>query len=208
MGLGGLASVASAVGGSFMDIGGSLISGLAEKNWAEQMATRDYERYLDSSDPAFQMARLKNAGLNPNLVYGTGSVHGGSYSSHTSAPSLDFGGKTDAIDNMYNYRQRALNIEQTRLQNDNVKSQTAINNATVARVNAETRRVDMDASRLARENRVMGTGTASEVSERDSPWLRAAGRLWRSVTGGIKNSVNSKWKEFQSSPYYQEKLAK
>ncbi len=51
----------------------------ANKQLAEYSYSKNYEQWLRENEyntPAMQMQRLQDAGLNPNLVYGTGSVAG------------------------------------------------------------------------------------------------------------------------------------
>lgn len=52
----------------------------------QQYAVENWEREIAYNDPSAQMARLKAAGLNPNLVYGNGSIQG-LESPQISAPS-------------------------------------------------------------------------------------------------------------------------
>lgn len=101
---------ASAVSGGLTDLAGitsgdSKWSGLfniatevgktyLSRNWAENDATNQWNRDLAMfnltntyNSPSMQMQRLKAAGLNPNLVYGSGSVVGNTASS-PSAPSV------------------------------------------------------------------------------------------------------------------------
>lgn len=54
------------------------------RDMQRQWALEDYEKVLRDSSPAEQVRRLKEAGLNPNLVYGSGTVQTGV----TSAPSM------------------------------------------------------------------------------------------------------------------------
>ena len=78
-----LSGIGMAIGG----LGGSLL----QRNWAKDDAKMAFERDITGwmmnnayNDPAAQMQRLKAAGLNPNLVYGNGSVTG---NASGSAPS-------------------------------------------------------------------------------------------------------------------------
>lgn len=63
-------------------------SGAKQQADANQMAMTSWRLANDYNHPIQQMERLKAAGLNPNLVYGSGSVTGNT----TGAPSLVGGG--------------------------------------------------------------------------------------------------------------------
>lgn len=69
-------------------------SGLFGNKARRKAATKSYERNLANwhrqnayNDPSMQMQRLKGAGLNPNMVYGTGVQAAGQASSQPSAPT-------------------------------------------------------------------------------------------------------------------------
>lgn len=90
--IGGLGSgVLNALG----SIGGSLMSNSANRHLAEYQYQKDIEmwnRNNQYNSPAAQMLRLKNAGLNPNMVYGTGSVVGNTTTQmpHYQAPRMNY----------------------------------------------------------------------------------------------------------------------
>lgn len=65
---------ATAASATSTTIGNSRKSRLAE--YAHQQDINQWNRQNAYNHPAMQMERLKNAGLNPNLVYGSGSVTG------------------------------------------------------------------------------------------------------------------------------------
>lgn len=101
----------------------------ANKKLAEiayQQNVEQWERENAYNHPAQQMARLKEAGLNPNLVYGNGSaVQTSARSPQLNYPNmqtpnlqLDFSGVLDVI-------QKVKNIEQTQAITDNYRQTTA-----------------------------------------------------------------------------------
>ena len=74
--------------GTALAVGGSIAQGIGQKKqnelqrqWASEEAEKAYARNIEQwqrenayNDPSAQMARLKAAGLNPNMVYGTGGA--------------------------------------------------------------------------------------------------------------------------------------
>lgn len=90
--IGGLGSgVLNALG----SIGGSLMSNSANRHLAEYQYQKDIEmwnRNNQYNSPAAQMLRLKAAGLNPNMVYGSGSVVGNTTTQmpHYQAPRINY----------------------------------------------------------------------------------------------------------------------
>lgn len=74
-----IANGISTVGGSLASIYNTNKTIKAQKNLAQYAYQKDMEMWQRSNEynsPAAQMGRLKAAGLNPNLVYGSGSVAG------------------------------------------------------------------------------------------------------------------------------------
>ena len=82
-----------------------------------------WNRQNQYNHPVQQMARLKQAGLNPNLVYGGGvSGAAGMADKITPAKAPDY-----KMDNPLNSINQFANLKQTSAQTDNVKSQTDVN---------------------------------------------------------------------------------
>jgi hypothetical protein len=82
-----LTTAAAITGGSALI--GNLISNSGNKKSqkrADKMNTKFWQMQNDYNDPAQQMARLKKAGLNPNLIYGQ-SVAGATGQAGSVAPS-------------------------------------------------------------------------------------------------------------------------
>ena len=155
-------------GGTFNPIGeGGLFSkyhnstsGASQQADANRMAMLSWTLANDYNHPIQQMERLKAAGLNPNLVYGSGSVAGNT----TSAPSLVGGSistKTESairgLNTVLNFAQGKASLEQTRAgtqasvasagasaaQAANLNQQTAIN-ATKAQYEEKALIADID----------------------------------------------------------------
>lgn len=82
-----LAAAAIPAGGDFLTAGlNALTTGMtnrAQRRWSEQMYNRQYQdniafwnRQNEYNSPQAQMKRYQEAGLNPNLIYGSGSSAG------------------------------------------------------------------------------------------------------------------------------------
>ena len=72
---------ASSLLGTFMDLGSNVLTNRANRKWNEKMygrqredALADWQRQNAYNHPSEQMKRLREAGLNPNLVYDNGAT--------------------------------------------------------------------------------------------------------------------------------------
>jgi hypothetical protein len=65
---------AAAIGTSLLNTGGGIIGTLLQNRANRKLAEEEWKRNIRYNDPSAQMARLKKAGLNPNLVYGSGNA--------------------------------------------------------------------------------------------------------------------------------------
>jgi len=91
---------------------------------ARRDALSDYAMQNEYNSPAAQMERLKQAGLNPNLVYGTGAgsmtaapiKSAPQNSAQSEAPKVDLGGAVG----------KYLNAENMKLQSDNLRAQNTV----------------------------------------------------------------------------------
>lgn len=90
---------------------------------ARRWAMDDWAMQNQYNSPAEQMKRLREAGLNPNLVYGNGAVQQGANIANTQqaryegkAPQIDLGGAVGSY----------LNAKQQQLQNDNLTAQNKV----------------------------------------------------------------------------------
>lgn len=120
-------------------------SNLNKKNraWQEKMFDQQYQRNVELwkmqnayNTPAEQVKRLRQAGLNPNLLYGNGSAATGNAgeisaadvpSTPTSVP-YDFSqasnGLASGIAMYQNWRMNELNMEKVRSQTENINANT------------------------------------------------------------------------------------
>lgn len=92
-----------------------------------------WKMQTEYNTPANQVARLRAAGLNPNLIYGTGSSSTGNA---TSAPQS--GVPVRETTHNYNF-DRVMELMQVALQMENMKAQNRNLNAQTADINAQTR---------------------------------------------------------------------
>lgn len=100
-------------------------SGKSQQDDANKMAMQSWTLANDYNHPVQQMERLKAAGLNPNLVYGSGSVAGNT----TSAPSLVGGGVLTGTESVFRGLNNIMSIAQNKATLDNTHAQTQASSA-------------------------------------------------------------------------------
>lgn len=120
----------------------------AEDMYKKQQA--DNERMWNMTNtynsPQEQMKRLQEAGLNPNLIYGSGGQTGGtasptvapSSSFKASAPQFDLGGATGtAFDRYFNTQLKTAQLDNLKRQNDAIEADIAYKSAQVQGVDLD-----------------------------------------------------------------------
>lgn len=191
--------------GGWFDSYHNSTSGKSQQDEANAMAMKSWQLANDYNHPIQQMQRLKAAGLNPNLVYGSGSVAGNT----TSAPSLVGGGvstKTESairgLNQVLSFAQGKANIDQTRAstqasaaaagassaQAANLNAQTAIN-TTKAQYEQDALIADIDYKRaLARE-----TNAKADMAEGEAQLFGSTGGAKGASTIGeaLKNTLKA-----------------
>ena len=85
--------------------GNSSVNQQQKQDDANKQAMKAWSLANDYNSPVSQMERLKLAGLNPNLVYGSGSVAGNT----TSSPALVGGTVDNLTESVLQYGERGLN---------------------------------------------------------------------------------------------------
>lgn len=126
----------------------------ANKAQAEYAYSKDLEawnRQNEYNSPAAQMARLEAAGLNPNMMYGSG---GGSSNAaqmpHYNAPTIDYSNRRPIIDipqamAMYqDFQMRKAQIDNVKAQTTNVDARTASEATRNFLLGAQGRRSEFD----------------------------------------------------------------
>lgn len=126
----------TATGGFFSDL-----SGKYQQDDANAAAMQSWQMANDYNHPVNQMKRLEAAGLNPNLVYGSGSVAGNT----TSAPALVGGQYSNSTQSFLKGLAAPLELLQGSANLANTKAQTNASNAAAvssgaqaANLNAQT----------------------------------------------------------------------
>jgi hypothetical protein len=108
----------------------------ANKALAQQQYQYDldmWNKMNEYNSPASQMARYSAAGLNPNLIYGSGSASAGNASSmpHYQAPRVDYAGRSPLADipgiiSMYqDFKLKNAQIDNVEAATRNVEARTA-----------------------------------------------------------------------------------
>lgn len=126
---------AAILGAGALAAGGSMANSFMSRKWQKEDYTKSMhdnfllQQFLQQQEreynhPKAVMARLREAGLNPNLIYGQGA---GSLTSKTVSPSY---GKRDSpnfysgLDNAASYLQLAQNLENNQAQIDQIRQNT------------------------------------------------------------------------------------
>lgn len=154
-----------------------------QNEWQTQENEKAYQRNLkmwnlqnEYNSPTQQMARLRSAGLNPNLVYGSG-VTGNSAGSTPQYQPADIKraelspyrgwnqGLTDAISNFLAFRSNRAQVENMEAQNSLIRQQTATEATRQANIAASTARSEFDLSQANRLKDVSVTMAEAQMSK-------------------------------------------
>lgn len=140
----GLASAGGAVGA---------LGNLFSQFGSESDQAKLYQQQMAYMHPKEQMKRLQEAGLNPNLIYGSNGVTGVSDPSHATAPNL-----SQYLENKYQKispaEAVAISNAQQQQHNENrlVGSQIAMNNAKANRERVEAKKAEGEITSIANYN--------------------------------------------------------
>lgn len=148
-----------------------------QAQWQQQENEKAYQRSLNMwnlqneyNSPTQQMARIRAAGLNPNLVYGNG-VTGNSSGSTPQYESAKFNAPTmqayrgwnlgisDAISQFLAYRTAKAQVDNMEAQNGLIRQQTATEATKQANIAASTSRSEFDLN-MAKELKDVSVSSA------------------------------------------------
>lgn len=120
-------------------------------NWQRRDTLSDWHRVNDYNHPSAQMARLRSAGLNPNLVYGNGvKTEANAIKNPTAdapklqAPQVDLSGIGDAVGTYYNTRVQEAQTDNLRTQNTVLANEALLKDAQRLNTNAATLKLAQD----------------------------------------------------------------
>lgn len=117
-------------------------SGKKQQENANKMAMTAWNMMNDYNHPAQQMQRLKEAGLNPLLVYGSGSVTGNT----TGSPALVGGGISTTAESAFKGLSNIMSVLQGQANLDNTHAQTSASNAAAGASTAQASNLNAQAS--------------------------------------------------------------
>lgn len=148
-----------------------------QAQWQQQENEKAYQRSLNMwnlqneyNSPTQQMARIRAAGLNPNLVYGNG-VTGNSFGSTPQYEPAKFNAPTmqayrgwnlgisDAISQFLAYRTAKAQVDNMEAQNSLIRQQTATEATKQANIAASTSRSEFDLN-MAKELKDVSVSSA------------------------------------------------
>lgn len=176
-----------------------------QNEWQTQENEKAYQRNLkmwnlqnEYNSPTQQMARLRSAGLNPNLVYGSG-VTGNSSGSAPQYQPADIKraelspyrgwnqGLTDAVSNFLAFRSNRAQVENLEAQNSLIRQQTATEATRQANIAASTARSEFD---LRQANRLKDVSVSMAEAQMSKAQHDASTAWSQSQQSWIKTNVD------------------
>lgn len=181
-----------------------------QNEWQTQENEKAYQRNLkmwnlqnEYNSPTQQMARLRSAGLNPNLVYGSG-VTGNSSGSAPQYQPADIKraelspyrgwnqGLSDAVSNFLAFRSNRAQVENMEAQNSLIRQQTATEATRQANIAASTARSEFD---LSQANRLKDVSVSMAEAQMTKAQHDASSSWARSQQEWIKAGVDKALQE-------------
>lgn len=172
--------------------------------WQAQENEKAYQRNLEMwnlqnayNSPTQQMARLRTAGLNPNLVYGNG-VTGNSAGSTPQYQPADIKraelspyrgwnqGLSDAVSNFLAYRSNRAQVENMEAQNSLIRQQAATEATRQANIAASTARSEFD---LSQANRLKDVSVSMAEAQMSRAQHEASTAWSQSQQSWIKTNI-------------------
>lgn len=126
------------IAGQFFDS----FSGRSQQEDANKMAMLSWNLANDYNHPLQQMQRLREAGLNPLLVYGSGSVSGNT----TGAPSLVGGGISTSAESVVGGLSNIMGVLQGNANLQNTRAQTQASTAAAGASSAQASNLQAQAA--------------------------------------------------------------
>ena len=176
-----------------------------QNEWQTQENEKAYQRSLhmwnlqnEYNSPTQQMARLRSAGLNPNLVYGSG-VTGNSAGSTPQYQPADIKraelspyrgwnqGLTDAVSNFLAFRSNRAQVENMEAQNSLIRQQTATEATRQANIAASTARSEFD---LTQANRLKDVSVSMAEAQMSKAQHDASTAWSQSQQSWIKTNID------------------
>lgn len=176
-----------------------------QNEWQTQENEKAYQRNLqmwnlqnEYNSPTQQMARLRTAGLNPNLVYGNG-VTGNSSGSAPQYQPADIKraelspyrgwnqGLSDAVSNFLAFRSNRAQVENMEAQNSLIRQQTATEATRQANIAASTARSEFD---LSQANRLRDVSVSMAEAQMSKAQHDASTAWSQSQQSWIKTNVD------------------
>lgn len=181
-----------------------------QNEWQSQENEKAYQRNLqmwnlqnEYNSPTQQMARLRSAGLNPNLVYGNG-VTGNSAGSAPQYQPADIKraelspyrgwnqGLSDAVSNFLAYRSNRAQVENMEAQNSLIRQQTATEATRQANIAASTARSEFD---LSQANRLKDVSVSMAEAQMNKAQHDASTAWSESKQSWIRYNINKALQE-------------
>lgn len=139
---------------------GSVVDGImqgAQNRKNRRFALDMWNRENAYNTPAAQMARFKDAGLNPNLIYGNGSAsagNAGSVQNPTTRP-VSIGNPIGSY----------LQARQSELQNSNIDKMNSVYDAQIAKMSADTMKSISETKGVDLSNTLKGSTLTDMISQ-------------------------------------------
>lgn len=132
-----------------------------------QDALSDWERQNAYNSPAAQMERFKEAGLNPNLIYGQQNTAGSVSPTDFKNPQTDVPRWGDMANGIMQYMDSMYNFEMKQAQTDNLKAQNAVilQEAALKAAQIESTYAGTDYTRVGTDRRRLDLGIETELRE-------------------------------------------
>lgn len=132
-----------------------------------QDALSDWERQNAYNSPAAQMERFKEAGLNPNLIYGQQNTAGSVSPTDFKNPQTDVPRWGDMANGIMQYMDSMYNFEMKQAQTDNLKAQNAVilQEAALKAAQIESTYAGVDYTKVGTDRRRLDLGIESELRQ-------------------------------------------